>query len=462
MRRIAMVLGAAAVVAACGDDSAPAKRPVTCTLPDCDAVQALGAMGVPLQAVGTDAWLTWQADAEGVGTLRYHDLLGEPRLVAEGVPAESVAVDPAGASLLFLQPKDSTRSERIGELHRWTARDGDRLLLNDARADQFGACGDWLWSWHGVGAAGNCGWMSALQVSTGRWFDLGDSCDFWSVGRLAQFSRDCSTLATGPGLESPGVGVHRLGGASQQVPAGTGRFVAAPDLGRVAVSRADAPAVLVDVATGEETPLADGAGAYPFRFSASGRSLAYEVDGVGLLLWTQAAAPVELAAGFHRVEAVGFSRDDRYTAWIALGFDGKRTLGLYDADTGRVHTMDGDAFSANESAFLAAEPSELRFSASGRQLLAARHVGAGLELVLWDVAAGEATRLGTLAASSGLPLVDDAGRFATWQDDTGALQLARLADGTVWQVAAQADGARFVGDRLVYARGGKGFAAPLP
>ncbi len=469
MARLVWMATAAVLVASCGgDEVVEATEAPGCTLPDCGAVQPLGDMGFPLRAVGTVGVLAWHPDAEGVGALWHHGFDGKARLVAEKATAHAT-VDPQGAGVLYLAPTDlvaSAPADYIGELRRWDVRSGnDRLLFSDARSDEYGACGDWVWSWHGVGDFVNCGWMSAMQLSTGRIFDLGDSCDFGANEKLAAFASDCTSVATATGLESRGVGIHLLGkDASSVVGSGTGRFLAAPQFDRVvAPVNSFGGLVLADLRSGEERELTAGwSSGLAYRFSPSGRSLVYRVDGDAshLMLLRDAGEPIVLSVGFLRLEALGFSPDERHVAWIELAKDGARRLQLFDGVD--VQTVEENAFSGHEGPLPPVEPGAVHFAADGRSLLVPRHAGGGLELVRWEIAAGEGSLLGTLAQPWGEVRTDADGEFAAWIDAGGALRLADLVSGETWQVARAAVEALFAGDKLVWSDGTHGFVAPLP
>lgn len=454
-----LAMGAALLAACGGDDGAEANEPATCTLPDCSAIRPLAAVNQPLSAVGDAGVLSFRPGAAGKGALLFLPVEGEPVLVADAVPRETVAVDAAGSSILYLVPTGAPTpwGDMVGELHRFGVRSGeDRQLLDDARGDHFGACGDWVWSWHGGAASANCGWMSALQLSTGRWFDLGESCDTREVEALAVFSADCTRLATAPG-RTGGVGVHLLGtGESARLGSGTGRFVGSPALDRVVVPGSTPGAlVLHDLTGGAPRELGTGRA---LAFSPAGTLLVYEAD--GRLLLVAEGEPVAIAEGFLRVEALGFAPDERRVAWIELGRDEARRLVVYDRALEQRAVIDEAAFSWNEGPVPAIEPTPLHFAAGGRALLYTRRTAGGIELARWDFATGEAQALGAIDGTP--PQVDATGAFAGFLGADGSLRLASLETAESWLVAPAASGALFVGRNLVWAEGASGWIVPLP
>ncbi|WP_373046027.1 TolB family protein [Vulgatibacter sp.] len=423
MKKLVVVLGAWALAGCGGEEAAPVAQS-DCSLPDCEAIESLGTVGRPLHAVGTDALLGFRGGKGEKGDLFFHPIGSKAQAVASGVFAETVAVDPAGDVVLYLEPTGTAptvRGEPVGVLQRWNVHSGATTqVLGDARGAAFGVCGDWLWSWHGGGTFANCAWMSAQQISTGKWVGLGDSCDGWSVERLAWFSRDCGSLVTAPGTEQVGVGVtHLASGAQQIVGAGTGSFLASPRLDRVvAPDGASGQLLLADLLTGTERSLTEGwVSGQPWRFSPSGYALIYQVqdaeDGNHLLLLRDGGEPVELSQGFAFVEAVGFSPNERAVAWVERSLaDGRRHLWLQDTESGVRVEVDGDAFAGNDSSIA--------------------------------------------------PVVDDGGAFVAWIDRDGSLRLADLARDTSWQVATGVDSFLFVGERLVWSDGTAGHVVPLP
>ena len=119
MARLFWLAAGAVLLGACGanDVGEPAVAP-QCTLPDCDSVRPLGAMGYPLRAVGTQGVLTWKPDAEGVGELWHHALDGTARQISAHATANA-EVDPQGLGVLYLAPTDTVPTapaEHIGAL----------------------------------------------------------------------------------------------------------------------------------------------------------------------------------------------------------------------------------------------------------------------------------------------------------------------------------------------------------